>query len=371
MESSEKKFYKIFHSSPDIIFITSADGKYLEVNDNYTRFSGYTREELIGHRTIEIETWVNLDDRDKILAKIQEQGHIYNEETQFRVKSGDIRTLMFSNEIIDIDNEPCIMFVGTDITERKKMEERLYLTDRLASVGEMASGVAHELNNPLTSIVGLSQLLAKQDFENETKEDLLAINSEAQRAAAIVKNLLTFARKHKPLTEPIKINQVIESVLKLRSYEHKQKNISVEMCLQDNLPEVIADFFQIQQVFLNLIMNAETAMIDAHCKGTLKIIGEKINNLVKISFSDDGPGISRENMGRIFNPFFTTKEVGKGTGLGLSICYGIITSHGGKIYAKSENGQGATFIVELPIVERGELIHDNSGGNKQKTVVTC
>jgi signal transduction histidine kinase len=142
---------------------------------------------------------------------------------------------------------------------------------------------------------------------------------------------------------------VIDDVLRLRTYEQKVNNIEVEKHLANNLPEIMMDHFQIQQVFLNIIVNAEYSMLEAHNRGKLVISTEKVGDIIRITFADDGPGISKENMKKIFNPFFTTKEVGKGTGLGLSICHGIVTEHGGQIYAKSEIGQGATFIVDLPV----------------------
>ena len=215
----------------------------------------------------------------------------------------------------------------------------------------MASGVAHELNNPLTSIIGLSSLLAnEEDMPAETKEDLEAINAEAQRCAAIVKNLLAFARKHTPQREPLSLTKVVEDVLKLRDYEHRSQSVAVETGFPNDLPEVLADYFQLQQVFLNIILNAETAMVDANGQGTLRITGEKTDGYVRLSFSDDGPGIAKKDLKLIFNPFFTTKAVGKGTGLGLSISYGIIAAHGGKIQAKNNSDKGVTFIVELPVV---------------------
>jgi len=237
-----------------------------------------------------------------------------------------------------------------DITERKKAEESLIVTNRLASVGEMASGIAHELNNPLTSVIGLSQLIMDGDVPDDIKEDVGTIYSEAQRAAGVVKNLLTFARKHAPVRQLTQINRTIEDVLKLRAYEHRINNIQVNTHFDPELPETMVDHFQLQQVFLNVILNAESAMLEAHNKGTLTITTEKVNNTIKVSLGDDGPGIAKENLSRIFNPFFTTKEVGKGTGLGLSICYGIVTAHGGRIYARSELGRGATFVVEFPLV---------------------
>jgi PAS domain S-box-containing protein len=239
--------------------------------------------------------------------------------------------------------------IARDVTRQKRMEEQLIMTDRLASIGELASGIAHELNNPLTSVIGFSQLLMEGNVPDNIKEDLGTVYSEAQRAAAIVKNLLTFARKHASVKQLSQVNAIIEDVLRLRAYEQKVNNIEVDQRLGTNLPEIMVDNFQMQQVFLNIIVNAEFAMLEARGKGKLVITTERVNGVIKVTFTDDGPGIAKENMKRIFAPFFTTKEVGKGTGLGLSICHGIVSGHGGRIYAESELGQGATFVVELPL----------------------
>jgi signal transduction histidine kinase len=222
------------------------------------------------------------------------------------------------------------------------------MTDRLASLGELASGTAHELNNPLTSIIGFSQLLMEREVPDDIREDLKLINNEAQRAASVTRNLLTFARKHGPVKQRNQINSILEDVLELRAYEHKANSIDVERQLDPDLPEIMVDYFQMQQVFMNIIINAEYFMRNAHNRGTLTIITKEQNDTVMIIFTDDGPGIPSENLRRIFDPFFTTKEPGKGTGLGLSICHGIVTEHGGQIYAKSQLGQGATIVVELP-----------------------
>jgi signal transduction histidine kinase len=278
-------------------------------------------------------------------------------EIQASKKTGFTKEYVYksseTNRILTIQAIPMrdkeILLLISDVTEKWDRQERLYLTDRLASVGEMASGVAHELNNPLTSVIGLSQLLIDEDLPEETKEDVKAIYSEAQRAAAIVRNLLTFARKHAPLRESTQINKVIEDVLLLRAYEHKVNNINVNTQFDPELPEITVDYFQMQQVFLNIVLNAENVMIEAHKHGTLTVNTEHVNSSVRISFTDDGPGIPSQNLTRIFDPFFTTKEVGKGTGLGLSICYGIVTNHGGKIYAQNNPNKGASFIVVLPI----------------------
>ena len=237
----------------------------------------------------------------------------------------------------------------TDITEKKQQNEKFMLADRLASIGELAAGAAHELNNPLTSVIGFSQLLMEKDIPDDIREDLEIIYSEAQRAAGVTKNLLAFARKHRPVKQLIQINSIIEDVLKLRTYEHKIKGIEVEKQLASDLPESMVDHFQLQQVFFNIVINAEYFMTEAHDRGTLTITTENHNSTMRISFADDGPGIPLENLSQIFNPFFTTKQTGKGTGLGLSICHGVVSEHGGQIYAKSQPGEGTTIFVELPI----------------------
>ena len=247
--------------------------------------------------------------------------------------------------------------IARDITERKQMEQRLILSDRLASIGELVSGVAHELNNPLTSIIGFSQLIRDGNAGNDIEEDLNIVYREAQRAAAIVKNLLTFARKHAPVKQAGQINNVINEVIKIRAYEQKVNNITVNIEFSENLPEIMLDYFQMQQVFMNIIVNAENAMLGAHGKGTLTISTKCIDDIVKVEVSDDGPGIEKKNLDRIFTPFFTTKEIGKGTGLGLSICHGIVKEHGGNIYVESEPGKGCSFIIELPVARISEAIN--------------
>ena len=237
----------------------------------------------------------------------------------------------------------------TDITEKKQQNEKFMLADRLASIGELAAGAAHELNNPLTSVIGLSQLLMEKDISDDIRQDLTFVYREAQRAADITKNLLAFARKHKPVKRLNQINDIIEDVLKLRTYEHKIHDIKVEKQLAPNLPESMVDYFQMQQVFFNIVINAEYFMTEAHKGGTLTVTTEKQNGTVIISFTDDGPGIPLENLSQIFNPFFTTKTTGKGTGLGLSICHGVVSEHAGKIYARSQPSEGTTISIELPI----------------------
>jgi len=251
-------------------------------------------------------------------------------------------------QVLAMKNRRALIILN-DITEERGQQQKLHLADRLASIGEMAAGISHELNNPLTNILLMSQLLIEDEIPDAVKEELQLINKEARRASNVVKNMLTFARKRDAVKQPSQVNSIIADVIKLRAYEHRVNNIEVAMDLDAGLPDILVDYFQIQQVFLNIILNAEQVMIETSGKGKLTVTSERRNGNVSIKFADNGPGIKDGNLDHIFDPFFTTKEVGKGTGLGLSICYGIIRSHNGRIYAESELGKGATFTVELPV----------------------
>jgi len=246
-----------------------------------------------------------------------------------------------------------------DITERKRMQEQLIMQDRLASIGQLVSGVAHEINNPLTSVIGFSELLLKRDLPDDVKAELKMINDEALRTIKIINGLLTFARKQPEGKTAIDINEEIQKVLALRGHEQEVNNIHVITHFASDLPPVMGNSSQLQQVFFNIVINAEFFMLKAHQRGNLTITTERTGESVRASFSDDGPGISKEIRAQLFSPFFTTKEVGKGTGLGLSICHGIITEHGGKIWIGSELDEGSIFIIELPAV----LEKEGSVGN--------
>jgi len=256
-----------------------------------------------------------------------------------------------------------IQVIQNDITERKQAEERerqlqqeLHLASRLATVGEMSSGIAHEINNPLTGVIGFSSLLLKKDLPDDIRKDVNVIYEGAQRVASITDRMLTFARQRKPERISVNINDIIKNTLAMRAYEMESSNIKVTTQLASDIPLTSADASQLQQAFINIILNAEMEMNLAHGKGNLTVKTERIDNTIRVSFKDNGPGISKKNMDRLFDPFFTTRDPDKGTGLGLSICYSIVTQHGGKIYARSRLGKGTTFFVELPIVTKEEQL---------------
>ena len=231
----------------------------------------------------------------------------------------------------------------------KTTQAQLIQSEKLSGIGEFVAGVAHELNNPLTSVMGFSELLAQSNANPQHKRHLEMIHKSAQRCQKIVQALLSFARRHKPERKPVCVNGLIEAALEILNYQLRTSNIAVTTQLDPQLPQAMVDPHQVQQVFLNIINNARQA-IEAHQpKGWIKISTTVRGDHVRVTMQDSGPGIPQESLSKIFDPFFTTKEVGKGTGLGLSLCYGIIKEHGGTITPRSRPGEGAMFIIELPI----------------------
>ena len=237
------------------------------------------------------------------------------------------------------------------VTTLKTTQEQLVQSEKLSAVGEFVAGVAHELNNPLAAVMGFAEMLKNMNTDEKQRRHLDMVFKAAQRCQKIVQSLLSFARRQKPERKLVSVNALVEAVLELVAYPLRTSNVEVETKLDPNLPGVLADEHQIQQVLLNVINNARQA-IEAQPRGGKINITTGVNGPnVCISIQDNGPGISPENLHRIFDPFFTTKEVGKGTGLGLSLCYGIIKEHGGNITPLSRPGEGATFVIELPVLQ--------------------
>ena len=247
-----------------------------------------------------------------------------------------------------------LLLIVDDVTDRKEQHARMIASSRLVSVGEMAAGVAHELNNPLTAILGFSQLALRQDVDDVLKRDLEAIATEAERAGRIVDNLLSFARSHNSGNRVFDPATSIQKILDLREYECRVNNIEVVTYFDPDTPKTMADVHKMEQVVLNLLGNAVQAIADGPGRGTITVGLVAIDGRVRISITDDGPGIPPDVLPRIFQPFFTTKPVGKGTGLGLSICQSIVQEHGGEIRVESRPRRGTTFVVEIPIVAVAE-----------------
>ncbi len=242
-----------------------------------------------------------------------------------------------------------IVVVMTDVTDAADLQAKLMHTEKMAALGQLVSGVAHEVNNPLAAIVGFTDLLLENtEIPEEAKGELKVILQEAQRTRTIVRNLLSFARQMPAQREPLQVNSVVQQTLKLRAYDLSNRGVETAERYQDDLPLTVGDPNQLQQVFLNIVNNAYDALQEVDRPGKIEISTWHGKGQIEIAFRDNGPGISHPD--RIFDPFFTTKEVGKGTGLGLSICYGIVRAHRGEIIARNNpDGVGCTFLVRLPV----------------------
>jgi len=261
-------------------------------------------------------------------------------------------------EVSDPPNPIRIEALVRDVSERKRLDDQsrdlyqqLLQAEKMAALGQTISGVAHELNNPLATILSWAERLAERPLDDTSRRGVDVILAESDRAARIVRNLLTFARKRQSTRAMVDVNQTIHETLALRAYEHRLNNIQVVEALAAVLPDVFADGHQIQQVLLNLIINAEQAMLSAANRGSLLVRSshDAAGETIVIEVIDDGPGVPEDIRSRIFDPFFTTKAVGKGTGLGLTVAYAIMQEHGGRIRVESNPGSGASFVVELPV----------------------
>jgi len=270
-----------------------------------------------------------------------------------------------------------------DVSERKKLDDekrdiyhQLLQAEKMAALGQTISGVAHELNNPLATILSWAERLSEQPImEPSLRRGLETILSESERAARIVRNLLTFARKRQTTRAMVDVNQVVRATLALRAYEQRVTNVTVIDALAAGLPQVFADGHQVQQVLLNLVINAEQAMLSANGRGILVVRTwhDADQESVILEINDDGPGIPDDVQPKIFDPFFTTKEVGKGTGLGLTVAYAIVQEHGGRIRLESRPSEGTSFYVELPVtgakLPAGAITRPDKGAMENAAVV--
>ena len=244
--------------------------------------------------------------------------------------------------------------------------QQLIQAEKLTALGELVAGVAHEINNPLASIMGYLQLLLARDLPPEVKRRLETVYAEAERMAKIVKNLLTFGRKHPPEKRYLGLNGIIEKTIELKAYQFRMNQVRIETDLAPGLPMTMLDFSQVQQVLINLFNNAEQAMAEQGKGGTLRLETRVVGGRIELRVSDTGPGIPPEVQPHLFEPFYTTKKEGKGTGLGLSICYGIVQEHGGSIRAESRPGHGATFVLDFPIVQAPAAAPSPSEGRGER-----
>ena len=358
---SEEKFSKAFHLGPDAITITSAeDGRYIEVNDNFLRLTGYTREELIGRASLELGIWANPKDRQQAVALLKRSGEFRDLEIRIAIKSGEVRTVQMSAHTIELAGQACIIAIIRDVTDRRVLETQLRQAQKMEAVGRLAGGVAHDFNNLLVGILGYSELLKKKLADQGSLLRMAnEINFAAMRARDLTSRLL--ALSHRQVLQPavLDLNVLVrqcESLLRPIIGE----DVRVILRLDPKIGHVKADPAQLEQVILNLALNARDAM---PAGGTLALETCNIQvdaalarqspglipgSYVRLWVADTGHGIEPAVMPQIFEPFFTTKEVGKGSGLGLSAVYGVVKQSGGCITVSSEPGKGAAFGIYLP-----------------------
>ena len=239
-------------------------------------------------------------------------------------------------------------------------QAKLLHSEKLSAVGEFVAGVAHELNNPLTALIGFSELLQMNGVDDETRQSLQRISLSAERCHKIVQSLLSFARQRPPERKLTNLNNVLDAVVEILIYELRTNNIKVVREYSPQLPKLLVDPHQMQQVFLNIVNNARQAVEAYRPHGSIRLSTRALGDRVEVRFEDDGPGMSEETAAKIFDPFFTTKPVGKGTGLGLSLSYGIVQEHGGSIQVKSSHGKGTTFVIELPVTSGSETVPESA-----------
>lgn len=345
----------IYNGIKDYIVLLSPDCTILEVNKAFLEAYNLPEEKVVGKKCFDFVYGC-----DQIIPECD-------------LRNGGKALLPHRNRITTKDNKVLERYVFPvcdstgrllnrveyirDVTEETMLKEQLIQAEKLSSLGEILSGVAHELNNPLTGVIGYCELLINSDANGDDaiKEKLGKINNAALRCKRIIENLLSFARQHKIEKQYVNINDIVKQTLELKGYQLTVDNIEIVTELDNSLPYTMVDPYTIQQVFLNIVNNAHLAMKEKGGQHKLTARTEYKEGALKIYFTDSGPGISEANLKKIFDPFFTTREVGKGTGLGLSISYGIIKEHNGELRVTSRQGEGATFIIELPVLSEAEV----------------
>jgi len=345
--------HRLVDSFPDLILVLDSSARYTFVSPRCREVLGYDLQETedmeLGGRTHPEDLPALMSLYGDIIAGKQNFASL---EVRVRHKQGDWRRVRFnfsplSDETGRIDG---VVLSGRDVTDLKRLEEQLIQAEKLAAMGQMLAGVAHELNNPLTAILGVTELLSeRQGLDEATKRQFELTHRQARRAARIVQNLLEFSRPASPQKKPLDVNSLIDRTIQLHEHSLRRNNVAVDFNPEPGLPRVIADGNQLIQVFLNLVTNAEQAIREVREMGRIQIRLAHSAKRLTITFQDDGVGIRPEALPRIFDPFYTTKRPGGGTGLGLSICMSIVREHGGSIEAEALPAGGSAFTVFLPV----------------------
>ena len=356
LSRSEKKYRRIFEGSMDMIFILDDQGRFLDINEaGLTALGDGKRDEVIGKMSL-ADLFESSDDYQQLVRDLHFGGYVKDRECHLRAVDGSDLFMLVSATVRKHDSGTVISYEGTakDITARLHMERQLQQADKLASLGQISTGLAHEINNPLGVMLGYTQLLLRDNTSGtQIYDDLKTIEKHARNCKTVVEDLLKFARSTRTTKSSIDVNECIEEVVSLLGHQFELDNIAVNTRLGRNLPLLIADAEKLKQVLMNLLMNAKQAISG---EGMIQVISrpDSSGRYLLVSISDNGCGIPARNIDKIFDPFFTTKPVGEGTGLGLSVSYGIIQDHDGRIEVDSRPGKGITFTLVLPVAELAE-----------------
>jgi PAS domain S-box-containing protein len=395
LRESEEKFSKAFHASPDAIAITRlSDGLFIEVNDNFTRITGYTREEAINHKANELGIWARAKDRDRMVKILEKEGRVQNEEFEFRMKSGELRLWLFSGERIDIGGESCLISMTIDITERKraeealkeKMEELRIAYEKLKELDQLKdnflSTVSHELRTPLTSIKSFSEILLTYDEDRETQKEFLnIIMEESDRLTRLINDFLDLSKiesgRMQWETVELSVPEVIKTAMNATQALAAKNNLEVKVEVSPNLPTIMCDRDRLVQVVTNLLSNAikftpEEGKIEVKARMCERGKSGEKADMVLVSVTDSGIGIDPKDQKSIFEKF---KQVGdtltdkpKGTGLGLPICKEIIEHYGGRLWVESKLGKGSTFFFTLPLAPAAEAEATEAGEREEAAI---
>jgi len=340
---------RLLDSFPDLILVVDLEERYTFVSSRVRDLLGCSSEELLGKKIS--ETQGNAPELVALYHDVVTGDKVFESaEYGARRRDGSGQTMRASaSQFFDADSKLAGVIISVrDITTEKKFEQQLVQSERLAAMGAMIGGVAHELNNPLTSILGVSELLQDSQTTDSARKQIAILQQQARRAAEIVHNLTYFATPPTPGKTRVNLGEIVERTLNLHSYSLRKNNITVDFVRESGLPYVQGDPHQLMQIFLNLILNAEQAIREGRDRGTLRIRLGTSGQSVWASFLDDGPGIPSDILASIFDPFYTTKRPGRGTGLGLSICKSVVKEHNGTVEAANAPGGGAAFTVTLP-----------------------